>query len=141
VLLVVQLLLGGLVSSQYAGLACSFFPTCVGISLVPQLSGLVGLHVLHRVNSLLLVAAFGALCFVARGERVGGLAWLALRLLLLQVGVGAVNVLLRLPVELTALHTAIAAAISLVTVLSLRELVWSRTEQPAGVRSAALEIS
>jgi cytochrome c oxidase assembly protein subunit 15 len=151
-LLLGQLVLGGLVSSQGAGLACPDFPRCAGPLWVPSLSGLVGLHVLHRANALALLAALGALAWFARGlPRVGTLTRFALRLALLQAAVGAWNVVARLPVEITALHSALAAALSLVLVLLARELVLglrasaARTalpvarslERPAAVHSAA----
>ena len=128
-LLVVQLVLGGLVSSQAAGLACASFPTCDGQAFVPTLSGLVGIHVLHRLNGFLLLASLIALSVVARGAgRVGLLAWMAVRLGVFQIGVGVLNVLLRLPIEVTGLHTALAAAIALTLALLLRELAYSLPE-------------
>jgi cytochrome c oxidase assembly protein subunit 15 len=133
-LLLAQLLLGGLVSSQAAGLACPDFPRCSGASWAPSLSGLVGLHVLHRLNALLLIGSLAALLLAARSEqRVGRLAWLALRLALVQAGVGALNVITRLPVEITALHSALAASLALIVVLLVRELVLAG----AAARSAA----
>jgi cytochrome c oxidase assembly protein subunit 15 len=121
-LVVVQLLLGGLVASHGAGLACAHFPTCDGGSLAPSLHGLVGLHVLHRIGAVLLLAAFVALAVATRGaSRLGPLARAGLHLVLLQIAVGAGNVLLRLPVEITGLHSALAAAIALLGLLQLRE--------------------
>jgi len=43
-----QTLLGGMVSSNYAGLACPDFPTCQG-SWWPGLGGLIGIHFNHRL--------------------------------------------------------------------------------------------
>jgi heme A synthase len=43
-------------------------------------------------------------------------------LVLAQIAVGAANVLLRVPVEITGLHSALAAAIVLLTALALREI-------------------
>jgi cytochrome c oxidase assembly protein subunit 15 len=121
--LLLQLVLGGMVSSQAAGLACASFPTCDGQSYVPTLQGLVGLHVWHRLNGLALLGFAVGLSLVARGAgRIGLLAWTLLRLLIFQIGVGFLNVLMRLPVELTGLHTAFAAALVLLMALVLREL-------------------
>jgi cytochrome c oxidase assembly protein subunit 15 len=144
-LLLVQVALGGLVSSHYAGLACSAFPTCDGTSLVPSLHGLVGLHVVHRLNGLALVAAWAGLAWLTRYSGVTGtLARTGLRLVLLQVAVGVANVLLRLPVEVTALHSALGAALVLTTLLLVREAMRSRAELRATrVRAAperALEV-
>lgn len=126
-LLVAQLALGGLVASHYAGLACSTFPLCNGDSLVPTLSGQVGLHVLHRLNAYALCFAFGALALAARGSaRIGRLATVAFGVVLLQVAVGVGNVLLQLPIEVTALHSALATALAITTALLVRELLAAR---------------
>jgi heme A synthase len=139
-LLFLQILLGGLVSSHGAGLGCAQFPTCDGESFAPTLEGLVGLHVLHRMNAVLLLGFGAGLAFAARASgRVGTLAWTALRLLVFQFGVGALNVLLRLPVEMTALHTALAAGLALTLSLAVREVVLARSVRsaPDGVPEAA----
>jgi cytochrome c oxidase assembly protein subunit 15 len=128
-LVVVQMILGGLVSSHSAGLACASFPTCDGDSFAPTLRGLVGIHVLHRANGLLLLGALAWLMWCTRhAPRLGPLARGLTRLVLLQIAVGIANVLLRLPVEVTALHSALAAVIFLGTALLLRELVSARAD-------------
>lgn len=129
-LLLLQLILGGLVSSQAAGLACAHFPTCDGESYVPTLQGLVGVHVLHRLNGFALLGATIGLYAVSRGiGRVGVLSWTLLRLLIFQIGVGVLNVLMYLPVEVTGLHTGFAAALVLGVALLLREI--SHSPRPA----------
>ena len=129
---VVQIGLGGMVSSHYAGLACAAFPTCDGESLAPSLSGLVGLAVLHRIFAVFALVSFGALCWVTRARVTSWrLAWLALRLLILQVAVGALNVLMKLPVEVTAFHSALALSIALVTLLLVRDFVYARSPRAA----------
>ena len=110
-LVVLQLALGGLVSSHYAGLACATFPLCNGDSLAPTFAGPVGLHVLHRLNGYVLAVAVAVVALSLRDAgRAGRLAQLAFALVMIQIGVGAANVLLRVPVEITALHSALAAA-------------------------------
>jgi cytochrome c oxidase assembly protein subunit 15 len=112
--LVLQLLLGGLVSSRYAGLACPEWPTCEAGAWFPSWHGAVGLHLLHRTNGyalgLLLLAA--ALATRSAG-RAGRMLRLAAGLALAQVVVGILNVRLGLPVEVTGLHSALAAALVL----------------------------
>jgi cytochrome c oxidase assembly protein subunit 15 len=128
-LVVVQMVLGGLVSSHSAGLACARFPTCDGNSFVPTLHGLVGIHVLHRANGFLLLGALGWLMWCTRqAPRLAPWARALTRLVLLQIAVGIANVLLRLPIEVTALHSALAAAIFLGTSLLLREVVSARAD-------------
>ncbi|HTO55847.1 MAG TPA: COX15/CtaA family protein [Myxococcota bacterium] len=116
-----QLVLGGLVSSHYAGLACATFPLCNGDSLAPTLFGPVGLHVLHRTNAYLVALAYAVFAW-----QRPGLAQLGFGLVLVQIAVGAANVLLRLPVEVTALHTGLAAAIFLTTGLLVRDALAAR---------------
>ena len=126
VLLVAQMLLGGLVASHAGGLACAYFPTCDGVSLAPTIQGLVGIHVLHRLTGFGLLAAIAALAWFARGTpRLGRLARTALRLTLVQIALGVANVLGRLPVEITALHSATAAAIVLTFTLMVREALYA----------------
>ncbi len=123
-LLLAQMTLGGLVASSFAGLACVTWPACVGDSWFPTLSGPVGLHVLHRVTAYGLVLAIGAAAALSRGDlrRLGVLASVVV---LLQVALGVANVLLQLPVEVTAGHSAGAAALCLLTALSL-QMVYTR---------------
>jgi len=113
-LLALQLVLGGLVSSHSAGLACAEWPACVGGVFFPSFEGAQGLHLLHRTSGYLLLVALALCAFLARREpRLGRLTTLAVALALVQIGLGVANVLLRLPVEVTALHSAGAAALVL----------------------------
>ena len=124
----VQLALGGLVSSSFAGLACGTWPTCDGVTFVPTLSGPVGLQVIHRLVAYALLGLALAAALTARSEPAKRPARLVAALVLLQAAIGVANVWLRLPVEVTLLHTAGAAAVVLSTTwwnfeLFRRELV------------------
>ena len=113
-LLLLQMVLGGLVSSQFAGMACPQWPACNGDVWFPTLQGSVGLHLLHRWNGTLLALALLALAFVARREPgLRGLTAVAAALGVAQTLVGIANVLLAIPVEVTGLHSALAAALVL----------------------------
>ncbi len=126
-LLVAQIALGGLVSSRYAGLACPEWPTCNGGLWFPSWRGAVGLHLLHRTNGYLLLAALLAWAALARGPgRLAGLARAAAALGAAQVAVGVANVLTGIPVEVTALHSALAAALVLTATAGARE-AWGRS--------------
>jgi cytochrome c oxidase assembly protein subunit 15 len=132
-----QIILGGLVSSHYAGLACTTFPTCNGESIAPTFQGLIGMHVIHRLNGFALLAAVGSLAWMTRRQgRMGMLAWLALCLVLLQIFVGVVNVQLRLPFAITALHTGLAAAIVLTSAMMVRDVVGARRAFPDRIQRA-----
>lgn len=125
-LLALQLVLGGLVSSSYAGLVCPDWPTCMNGEYFPTFSGIQGLHVLHRTVAYTLLAGLLTAAFLARRHPALG-RWLALAsaLALAQVAVGVANVLLRLPVEITALHSALAAALVCTLGISV-QIAWHR---------------
>ncbi|MCS5635360.1 MAG: COX15/CtaA family protein [Myxococcota bacterium] len=128
--LLLQMILGGWVSSHYAGLACTDFPTCNGEQVVPTLEGLVGIHVLHRLNAFLLFFVYGGLAvLLGAGSRAARLARLGCSLVVVQIAAGVANVLLQLPIALTALHSGLAAAIVLVTAMLVREVMGARAAQ------------
>jgi cytochrome c oxidase assembly protein subunit 15 len=113
-----QSLLGGLVSTHHAGLACPDWPTCNG-RWFPALEGLVGLQMLHRYGAYLLT---GALLFAAARARVAPeptvrrLGSTALALTVAQVVMGVCNVFLGTPVWLSAAHLGNAVTILAVLV-------------------------
>jgi heme A synthase len=113
-LLAVQIVLGGLVSSSFAGMACPEWPACLNGEWFPAIGGNVALHLLHRTNGYLVLAALLGAVLATRGQPgTAGPARAALVLALAQVAVGVANVLLALPVEITGLHSALAAALVL----------------------------
>jgi cytochrome c oxidase assembly protein subunit 15 len=130
-LLGLQVVLGGLVSSTFAGMACPEWPACNGGHWFPAWRGSVGLHLAHRWNAYLLVAALAGAAWAARGvPRVGGLALLAAGLGLAQAAVGVANVLLGIPVEVTGLHSGLSALLVLALTAALEAL--GRSRAPAG---------
>lgn len=133
--LAIEIVLGGLVSSRYAGLACDQWPACKGGTFLAFSDLATGLHVTHRLVAYALGALLALCAFRARD--VFGLARpaaIALALALLQITLGVTNVLLRLPVEVTALHTATAAGLVLTTTVCVR-IVWLRPLHASGVAS------
>jgi len=123
-LLVAQIVLGGLVSSSYAGLVCPDWPTCMNGEYFPTWAGVQGLHLLHRTVGYSVVVALLASAWLVR-HHGGAQRWLAIAAAfgLAQVCVGVANVLLRLPVEVTAAHSALAAGLVCTVGVGLRE-VW-----------------
>lgn len=121
-LLLAQIALGGLVASRYAGMACPEWPTCNGGVYFPSWAGAVGLHLMHRTNGYLLVAALAAVAWVCRGEAaLRSPTALAFGLGAAQVVVGIANVRTGIPVEITGLHSALAAALVLTVTYAVRE--------------------
>ena len=120
-LLALQMVLGGLVSSRLAGMVCPEWPTCNGGLWFPSLGGNVGLHIFHRMNGYALLGTLFAAALVCRREAsLRGLSALALLLGCTQVAAGVANVLLAIPVEVTALHSALAAALVLTVSAAVR---------------------
>lgn len=138
--LMVQIALGGWVSTNYAALACAGFPLCQG-SLVPDMDmtqgftlwrhlgmtaagdylpfeALVAIHWAHRCFAIVALAVIAWLSHKAR--KIQGLRPLARALswvLLLQLVVGIATVLLDWPLALAVLHNAGAALLLLLLVM------------------------
>ncbi len=137
VLVALQVVLGGWVSTNYAVLACSTFPKCQG-SWWPLMdfaqgfqvwrklgmlqdgshigfSGLTAIHYVHRLMAYAVLAALGlvAWCFHRRGVLPTQTRWLA-GLALLQLATGLSNVVLDWPLVAAVLHTGGAAALVVV---------------------------
>lgn len=130
--LVLQVALGGWVTSNYAALACADFPTCHG-DWLPEMDIADGFNVLqdvgpnylgglmtsearvaiqmaHRIGAFVVVIALGWLGFrVARESAV--LGWSLLGLLAVQFALGVTNVLASLPLAVATLHNAGGAAL------------------------------
>ena len=115
-----QSLLGGLVSTNHAGLVCPEWPTCNG-QWFPPLEGLVGLQMIHRYGAYALVLTMLMVALRARSASDGSIragASLAFGLTLSQVVLGVCNVFLGTPPWLSAAHLATAAAILGVMVMT-----------------------
>lgn len=151
VLLVVQVALGGWVSTNYAALACADFPTCHGewlpamdfenaFHVLRELGvtaagtplsyeALTAIHWSHRLGALVTLVYIGGLALWALRTpqlRTTGAALLAL--LLAQAGLGIANVLLRLPLVLAAAHNA-GAALLLAALVMLNFTVFKRSQE------------
>ncbi|SFX30594.1 COX15/CtaA family protein [Marinospirillum alkaliphilum] len=139
-LLTGQLALGGWTTSNYAGLACTGFPTCnqqwwpaqmdfsEGFHLTQEVGpnylhgqlhapARTAIHFTHRLGALLLGVSI--LLLVWKGLTLArARPWLGLLLLAwgLQAGIGIATVLLFLPLWLALLHTG-GAAVLLLTLL------------------------
>ena len=143
VLLVAQIALGGWVSSNYAALACSDFPTCGGSwwpaveygpafhlqrelgetasgELLSQ-AALQAIHWTHRIGALAVLVSCGAYALRLVGRtptRAAGLLLTAL--LLTQAGLGMANVILSLPITIAVAHNLGAALLLATLAVTLR---------------------
>ncbi len=137
-LLFLQILLGGWVSTNYAALACSDFPRCNGQWLpdadfsqaINFFQGLisesisnlsadakVAIHWLHRVGALVIFVVLSLLMLLATSEdnpkpvrRAGVLLSM---LLLVQIGLGIANIKHSLPLWAAVAHNGFAALLML----------------------------
>jgi cytochrome c oxidase assembly protein subunit 15 len=135
--LLIQMLLGGVVSSTYAGLACPDWPACLDGRWFPSFSGLMGLQIIHRLIAYAVALSYLGLALAARRTPLlGNLARIALSVVLFQILIGVTNVLMHLPVEVTALHSAAATLLVLVTTLLVRGVI----VHPAPVRDSIGEL-
>ena len=142
-LLVVQVALGGWVSSNYAVLACAGFPQCNGewwpamdfgngFTLLRGLGELAGdstrtvasqvaVHMAHRLTALAVVLALGLLAWRLwrAGAACKGFAQALAALLVAQVASGLSNVVLGWPLVAALGHSAGAAGLVLLLTLLL----------------------
>jgi heme a synthase len=159
-LLWLQIALGGWVSTNYAVLACTDFPTCQnslwpamdfkqGFTLWRELGAgqdgsvisfqaLTAIHYLHRLMAYLVVALLIALAVTLRRALAfrRDARWLA-GLIALQVITGVSNVVLGWPLLAAVLHTAGAGAL----VVLLTGLVFSSRRSTATVHASKLPAS
>jgi heme a synthase len=164
VLAVVQIALGAWVSSNYAVLACTDFPTCQG-SWWPDMdfaegfvvrrslgagsdgnlpfAALTAIHLAHRLGALVVIAATVALAWRlhAAGAALRPWALALLGLIAWQAASGLGNVLLGWPLAAALAHTAGAAALVVVLAVLLVRSAAPRTQaesvDAAGARALA----
>lgn len=153
-LLTGQVALGGWTSSNYAGLACTGFPTCNHQWWPEQTDFTEGFHVTqevgpnylhgqlhapartaihwtHRLGALALGVGLMLLYFVYfRQRRVRPWLHLLLAAYVVQLGLGAATVLWLLPLSLAILHTAGAALLLLILLMAGWQLGFSGLKVP-----------
>lgn len=146
-ILVVQIILGGWTSTNYAALICPDFPFCQG-RLIPPMDlgaalaatfqqghatniGLMTIQVLHRLGALItgvyLLWLSGWMALTTIG-RLRHIAITILILLVLQIGLGIINVVWLLPVTTAVAHNGIAALL-LLTLVTLNYRLNARRQE------------
>lgn len=136
IVLCAQIVLGGWVSTNYAALICHDLPKCQGSWLPPMdfsqgfhvlrnlgegpdgdalsFPALTAIHWMHRLGALVTTSVLLVLSWRLYQARLRGLALAVLAALVLQVSLGVVNILLRLPLPIAVAHNAGAALLLLV---------------------------
>ena len=160
-LLWLQIALGGWVSTNYAVLACTSFPTCQGswwpamdfaqgFELWRELgktgagehvtfAALTAIHYAHRLAAYVVFAVLAVLAWRLRGGPLHQAARLVAALALWQFATGLSNVVLDWPLLAAVAHTGGAAALVVVLTWALRE---SRTApRPHAQPVSAREVS
>jgi cytochrome c oxidase assembly protein subunit 15 len=163
--LALQIALGGWVSTNYATLACSDFPTCNGTYL-PEMdfehgftlwrelgktaaghyipvSALTAIHWVHRHFAVVLVLVLGYAAWRARTHpRLRPLARNIAIVLALQALTGIATVYFSFPLTLAVLHNAGAAMlVLLVTMLNYRSLYHIDPASPVPAPRATAQLS
>lgn len=152
ILLILQILLGGWTSTNYAALACGTdFPTCMkqwwpvmnfdkafqfvhesGVDYefgVLDSPARTAIQVLHRIGALTLTIYMLGLfaLLLTQQKRFAGMAWALLSLLTLQISLGIFNVVMGLPLSVAVGHNLVAALL-LLTLIMINHRAW-RSEQ------------
>lgn len=151
VLVAGQIVLGGWTSANYAAMVCPDFPTCqgtwwpemdfvdgftlwrgLGINYeggVLHLPAATAVHMAHRIGALITFLYVGwlALHTLRTGwqDRLARYGLLVLFVLLLQLGLGIMNVLAHLPTALAVAHNAVACLL-LLSLVTLNHVVRPR---------------
>ncbi|RKP58806.1 COX15/CtaA family protein [Pararobbsia silviterrae] len=159
VLLVVQIALGGWVSTNYAVLACTDFPTCNGQWVPPMdfangfhlwralgrtgdggfitQDALVAIHWTHRTFAFVVFFYVGWLALKLRGDpALRRLATTLLAVLVIQIASGLSNILLDWPLPVAVAHNG-GAAILLLTLVMVNFHLNSRRARAAAAPAQA----
>jgi cytochrome c oxidase assembly protein subunit 15 len=146
--LVLQIMLGGWVSTNYAALACPDFPTCqrsfwpdmdfkdafvlwrgLGIDYeggVLDHPARVAIHFVHRIGAVVTALLLGFVAWravrVGRSRAVRNAGFALAALVVVQWTVGPLMVMKALPLELATAHNGVAALLVLAMVALLRHL-------------------
>lgn len=124
-ILILQITLGGWVSTHYAGLACIDFPYCNG-KIFPTLqwqqlnTDLITIHMLHRIGAFVTILYWSivAICLL-RSSSLRALGALILALVALQATLGILNIIWLRPVWIALAHHAVAIFLLLTIIMAL----------------------
>ncbi len=146
-ILIIQIILGGWTSTNYAALACPGFPLCfsnhamtwdfaAAFSMLTPVghmvkAGLATIQMMHRFWGLFTFAylLFLGICFIAHKGRDSKILGIVLVILLLaQVSLGIANVVDLLPLKIAVAHNGVAALLLLTMVTVMFGLFAKKSE-------------
>jgi cytochrome c oxidase assembly protein subunit 15 len=120
-----QIMLGGWVSSHYAGLACIDFPYCQG-QILPLLhldrfgEDLITIHMLHRIGAVITAVYITIFSlFLLKKPSFRAMGSLLLALISLQITLGILNIIWLRPVWIALIHHAAAIFLLLTMITGL----------------------
>jgi cytochrome c oxidase assembly protein subunit 15 len=125
IIIAMQIMLGGWVSTHYAGLACIDFPYCNG-SLIPSLhwdqlnSDLITIHMLHRFGAFVTATYMTFLAIYLLNKP--GFRYMAITLFVLtflQISLGILNLLWLRPVWIALMHHGVGITILLTMIAAI----------------------
>ncbi len=158
---ILQIMLGGWTSSNYAALMCTSLPICEGnwasyldfktaftlihhghdtyefgvLEYGPRLT----IHISHRFGAILTIFAVSLLAFRLWKKEMFSLAKMLLGALSVQVFLGISNVVFNLPLSIAVLHN-LGAALLMIAVLKCNYLLW-RHPLPALNSTPAVKVN
>lgn len=153
IFLIVQLALGGWVSSNYAAVVCNDFPTCQG-SWLPEFdfktafnlfnagifdspgvalenTARVTIQMSHRIGALIVSILVPITCFKlwqTKNQSLSKWASILMVLLLLQLTLGISNVLAGLPLWVAVMHNGVGALLLLTLIKINQDLIFIKKQ-------------
>ena len=127
-LVLTQIVLGGWVASNYAGMACLDFPLCNG-QWFPAWTGPIGAQVIHRLMAYSLASFFIGYFFyglkLASQNKISlaqkKLVFQCFLLIFSQIAIGVMNLQMQIPAWMTVMHLGVALYL-LLTILKINLL-------------------
>ncbi len=141
VLVIVVIIMGGWVSSNFAALACNGLPLCNG-ALIPAMDfsysidnaglplsveRLTTIHWMHRAGALVTLCYMIWLFLKIMEHKLHRIGYSILLLVIFQFSLGAFNLTLSLPLVGVVLHNAVAMLL-LVALVELNFRMWPKKE-------------
>ena len=143
--LILQIILGGWTSTNYASLACTDFPKCLNqwwpsnmnyseafkVFNLPDINyekaplvyeAKLAIHFTHRIGALILTGLYALLFiylfYIQKNKTIRNIGFMVFAVFTIQILLGISNVLMSLPISVAVLHT-VNASVLLLTMITL----------------------